>query len=302
MELYKVLYQNQKKRKWKFNDGLHYSYTLNQIKEYATTQHMVVREEEEEEEEQNYQEQEDNDNNNNNNNGTNNVATNESDNESDSEEENIPDENNSEEGGTKEATSNGIYLKKMLKVPLEELQKRKTARVSYDDAINLCIEKVSERFGNLDIDGRKIDVRKWPSESDIEVLTDAIEDYDPDFSRDIRSSAQAHRMPLINEFLTSSDHYRETLYCIEFRLCGKDECNICKQVGRSIRTPMTEDGKLRKEVCKFLDLPVLDSKRQNDHFLSPEMTRKYFEKNNPTLDDLKKTLMEEKNNHVMRQC
>ena len=80
-------------------------------------------------------------------------------------------------------------------------------------------------------------------------------------------------MPIINEFLISSEHYRETLYCIEFRLCGKDECNICEKVGRSIRTPMTEDGKLRKEICKFSDLPVLDSKRQNKHFLSPEMTR-----------------------------
>ena len=66
-----------KKRKCKFNDGTHYSYTLNQIKEYATTQHMVVREEEEEEEEHNYEEQEDNDNDNN---GTNNVATNKSNN------------------------------------------------------------------------------------------------------------------------------------------------------------------------------------------------------------------------------
>ena len=70
-----------------------------------------------------------------------------------------------------------------------------------------------------------------------------------------------------------------------------------KKVGRSIQTPtMLEDGKLRKEVCKFLDLPVLDTERQNAYFWSPEMTRKYLERNNPPLNDLK-TLMGEKHIH-----
>ena len=43
---------------------------------------------------------------------------------------------------------------------------------------------------------------------------------------------------------------------------------IQKKVGRSIQTTMTEAGKLQKEVCKILDLPVLDPKRQNKHFVS----------------------------------
>ena len=68
-----------------------------------------------------------------------------------------------------------------------------------------------------------------PSESHRQVLTDTLEGYDPDFIWDIHSSAQAHHFPLINEFLTSSDHHCETLYCIKFRLCWKDECNIWKK-------------------------------------------------------------------------
>ena len=49
---------------------------------------------------------------------------------------------------------------------------------------------------------------------------------------------------------------------------------------------MIDDDKLCKDVCKFLDLApsVLASKEQNKHFLSPEMTRKYLERNNPTLN------------------
>ena len=44
----------------------------------------------------------------------------------------------------------------MLKILLEEQQERKTAKVSSNYAIHLCINKVSERFKNLDINGRKI--------------------------------------------------------------------------------------------------------------------------------------------------
>ena len=54
-----------------------------------------------------------------------------------------------------------------------------------------------------------------------------------------------------------------------------------------MQTLMSEDGKLWKEVCKFLDLPVLDSKKQIN-IISPEMIRKCLEKKIPTLKDLKK--------------
>ena len=62
-------------------------------------------------------------------------------------------------------------------------------------------------------------------------------------------------------------------YCIEFRLCGEDECGIiCRRIGRSIITP--------------LDLPILDRARRNEHFMMPEKIREYINKKNPSIDSL----------------
>ena len=39
-------------------------------------------------------------------------------------------------------------------------------------------------------------------------------------------------------------------HCTVLNLDYEEKMNlICKKVGRSIRTPMTEDGKLQKEIC-----------------------------------------------------
>jgi hypothetical protein len=124
------------------------------------------------------------------------------------------------------------------------------------------IDKVTERFKSLDIDGRNIEVRKWPDEQDVDVLTDVLQIYDPDFSKDIRSKAQLHRMPIIKDFLSSKEHFRETDYCLEFKLCGINNCIICLRIGRNVTTPTTNNGTLRNEVTRYLDLPVLDSKKK----------------------------------------
>jgi hypothetical protein len=185
-----------------------------------------------------------------------------------------------------EATSQGIYLQKLLKVPLDELEARKTSKEAFSDAIQPCIDAVTERFSNLDIDGRNIEVRQWPKDEDLKLLTEELLRYDPNFSREIKSRALLGKMPFIKEFMSCEKHYRETSYCIEFKLCGEDECGICRRIGRRIRTPVTTNGELRKEVNRFLDLPILDKARNNEHFMTPEKTREYINKNNPSIDKL----------------
>eukprot|EP00957_Ditylum_brightwellii_P096653 7361394-Ditylum_brightwellii.AAC.1 len=96
-------------------------------------------------------------------------------------------------------------------------------------------------------------------------------------------------MPLIHDFLSSSEHFRETLYTVKYHLCGKDNCNICKQVGQTVRTPMTEIGELHDKVLQWMDL-LIPNPIDKDHFLTPEDTRKYIDKKKPSFNDLIKHL------------
>jgi hypothetical protein len=50
--------------------------------------------------------------------------------------------------------------------------------------VDPCIDAVTERFSNLDIDGRNIEVRQWPKDEDLKLLTDELLRYDPDFSKE----------------------------------------------------------------------------------------------------------------------
>ncbi|OEU10421.1 hypothetical protein FRACYDRAFT_247516 [Fragilariopsis cylindrus CCMP1102] len=165
-----------------------------------------------------------------------------------------------------ETISNGVHLTKLLKIPLDELEARTTAKVAFSKAIAPSMDIVTDRFKSLDIDGRNIEVRKWPNLQDVELLTDVLQNYDPNFSRDIRSKAQLNRMPIIEDFLSSKEHFRETDYCLEFKLYGDINCIICKRIGRTVRTPTTTNGNLRNEVTRYLDLPILDSNRKKNIF------------------------------------
>ena len=109
-----------------------------------------------------------------------------------------------------------MYFNKILKV-LEDLQERQKTKVtSNDGAIKLCINKVSERFRDLDIHDRNMYVRKWPSLSNIEVLTYTLDKHDPDFSSNICSIAQAHCIPSVNDFWQVLNFIVQ--HCIELNL------------------------------------------------------------------------------------
>ena len=62
-----------------------------------------------------------------------------------------------------------------------------------------------------------------------------------------------------------------TDYTFELRLCGESGCTLCPT--RTVRTPETGDGKLRRNVLRFLALPINDPTNK-DKFLSPEEARR----------------------------
>ena len=86
---------------------------------------------------------------------------------------------------------------------MSELYARLSAREACEEVIGPSIATIVDIFRQLSIDGRPIDVRKDPSETDVKVLTDALVAYDPEYNIEIRSKAQLKKMLFINEFFSS---------------------------------------------------------------------------------------------------
>ena len=141
------------------------------------------------------------------------------------------------------------------------------------------------------MDGRPMEVTDYATKNDCSIITDSLKKYDPCYSESYRSMHQLSKMPDIEEFIKSPDHCRRTEYTVEFRLCGKPNCDICKKVGRSVRTPnVTVNGhNLRNEMLRFTTLPV-PNEDDPDHYLPSAEARKHIEDNNLSAEDLKKHL------------
>ena len=135
------------------------------------------------------------------------------------------------------------------------------------------ISAVEERFRKLNIDGCPIEIRKYPEEADTKVLMDALLGCGYVYRQDIQSKAELNNMPLINEFLSRKDHFRETPYRIKFQVCGKNRCRICSRVGRTVWTPTISDGAPHNKVLRWIGNPMPDLLRNNVHYLSPEGMR-----------------------------
>ena len=73
-------------------------------------------------------------------------------------------------------------------------------------------------------------------------------------------------------FFNITYHCQMNQYNIEFLVCGMDGCHICGRVVRSVRTPVTSNEDIHKDVLRWLDLPVVNP-TDRDSFLSPENTR-----------------------------
>ena len=167
------------------------------------------------------------------------------------------------------------------------LKERGTASESFASAM----QHPTNILEGLDLDGRPMEVTDYATKNDCSIITDSLKKYDPCYSESYRSMHQLSKMPDIEEFIKSPDHCRRTEYTVEFRLCGKPNCDICKKVGRSVRTPnVTVNGQnLRNEMLRFTTLPV-PNEDDPDHYLPSAEARKHIEDNNLSAEDLKKHL------------
>ena len=114
------------------------------------------------------------------------------------------------------------------------MNSRNTARASFGAAMDYPMDLVKTRFAYLKLDGQTVEFITYHRDDRFKLLTDALLDFDPDFDFNIKSKSQMSKMPIIEEFLASLEHFCLTDYTHQFRFCGKEGCRICVRIGRRI--------------------------------------------------------------------
>ena len=110
--------------------------------------------------------------------------------------------------------TSGNYIKKMLKVPLDELKIRKTVWEAFSATVDYPEKIVEVQFIILDTDGCPVQVHFFPVESEVKVMVDALKKYDPAYNESVRSKLCLKKIPLIFELFNNTYHCRMTQYKI----------------------------------------------------------------------------------------
>ena len=139
------------------------------------------------------------------------------------------------------------------------------------------------------MDGCLVQLLWYATLEDCNVLTDAIQKFEPAWDQKFRSISQLYKVPNIKELLGCEWHFRKTEYTVEFRVRGQPGCNICLKLEKTARTPnvVVDSVNLQEEILcySYMTLPVPD-KDDNEHFLPPARARLEAQRNNLTRYDL----------------
>ena len=101
-----------------------------------------------------------------------------------------------------------IPLCTTLESHLYKLKERRSAHDSFTAAINYPIKIMEDRFSKLELEGRPVQVLPYASAADCNIITDALNKFDPDYSIDYRSKSLLKKMPIIASFINCPKHCR----------------------------------------------------------------------------------------------
>ena len=138
---------------------------------------------------------------------------------------------------------------------LEELEIIPTADNLYMKLIEGNIEKIGERMTSMNLGERNIEVTKYPTKADAQLLHNAMREYEPEYDESIREKNKQSKMKRIDRMLRCQKHTKISDYSLEFKLCGEIGCNLCPRIMRVLQM---NDEDITKEVLIFCPLPQLD--------------------------------------------
>ena len=138
---------------------------------------------------------------------------------------------------------------------LEELEIIPTTDKLYMEVIEGNIYQIGERMKSMNIGERNVEVTKYPTKSDAQVLHNEMRDYEPEYNKSLREKRKQSNMKRFDWMLRCLKHTKISDYSLEFNLCGEICCDLCPIIPCVLQM---YDEELTKEVLSFCPLPQLD--------------------------------------------
>ena len=144
--------------------------------------------------------------------------------------------------------TNWTYGKWLMTQSLEDLEKMKSADVLYRKTMQKNIDIISERISSMKLGEKHIIMTEYPTDEKVQILHDVLRKYEPAYDESIRSKAGQTKLGKIDRFFRCTKHSKITNWGLEFKLCGKDGCDLCPQKPRMLDM---DDDELIKAVLRF---------------------------------------------------
>ena len=107
-----------------------------------------------------------------------------------------------------------------------------------------------------------MEVMEYAKKDHVQILLDALSDFDPEFSVNYCTKPQLRNMPIIHLFLTSTEEFRITESTLKLGMFGNEGCTICARIKLKFRTPNVEVNgyNICQEMILWMDILVPDPK------------------------------------------
>ena len=145
---------------------------------------------------------------------------------------------------------------------------------------------MAKRFFNLTLGGNNVEVRQWPTTSKTKELEDALKEIDSSYNPNLSLINDLKKMPRTAKIKNDTEHCIRSEYMVQFRICGKLNCEICGIIGRKQRTPNSTDDVLKKATRAWVPLPI-PNPIDKDHYLPPRETILHIKRKELSIEDQK---------------
>ena len=115
----------------------------------------------------------------------------------------------------------------VFKRPYQRAEVRITALDAFVTELSHPMKLMEHRFHQLELDSRPFQVLSYATNTEIKETEDALKAFDSSYDLNATTKSQLQKIPVINTFLSSYDHYHITEYTLEICLCGKLGCALC---------------------------------------------------------------------------
>ena len=125
----------------------------------------------------------------------------------------------------------------------------------YMKVIEGKFDQIGERMKSMKLGERNVEVTKYPTKADVQLLHNAMREYDPRYDESTSKKKKQSTIKRVDQMLQCTKHTKISDCSLEFKLCGEIGCDLCPIM---LRVLQMHDEELTKEVLSGCFLPRLD--------------------------------------------